>query len=105
MKEPFGKTLDGTGAGLYTLRNSNGLEARITNYGGILVSLLVPDRNGKFGDVVLGCDNLQGYLNEHHVSAQRSVDMQIGLRRDGLPWRTEPISSPGTTREIIYMAV
>ena len=65
MQEPFGKTLDGTGAGLFTLRNSNGLEARITNYGAILVSLLVPDRQGNFGHVVLGCDDLQGYLNEH----------------------------------------
>jgi aldose 1-epimerase len=65
MREPFGKTLDGTGTGLFTLRNSNGLEARITNYGAILVSLLVPDRQGNFGDVVLGCDHLEGYLDEH----------------------------------------
>lgn len=50
---------------MYTLRNACGLEARITNYGGILVSLMVPDRNGDFRDVVLGFDNLEGYLNEH----------------------------------------
>ena len=65
MKESFGKTLDGAEADLYTLRNVHGLEARITNYGGILVSLMVPDRTGELGDVVLGFDTLEGYLNEH----------------------------------------
>ena len=65
MKESFGRTSDGTEAGLYTLRNAYGLEARITNYGGILVSLMVPDRDGKSSDVVLGFDNLEGYLKEH----------------------------------------
>jgi aldose 1-epimerase len=65
MKESFGTTSDGVEVGLYTLRNAHGLVARITNYGGILVSLMVPDRDGKFDDVVLGFDNLEGYLNEH----------------------------------------
>jgi aldose 1-epimerase len=65
MKESFGITSDGVEVGLYILRNTHGLEARITNYGGILVSLIVPDRNGKFSDVVLGFDDLEGYLNEH----------------------------------------
>jgi aldose 1-epimerase len=65
MKESFGITPDGTEASVYTLRNGHGLEARITNYGGILVSLMVPDRSGNRGDVVLGFDTLEGYLNEH----------------------------------------
>ena len=65
MKESFGITSDGTEVDLYTLRNVHGLEARITNYGGILVSLIVPDRKGEMSDVVLGFDNLEGYLNEH----------------------------------------
>jgi aldose 1-epimerase len=47
---------------IYTLRNTKGAEARICTYGGVLVSLKVPDRNGKLGDVVLGCDNLEGYF-------------------------------------------
>ncbi len=50
---------------LYTLRNSKGVEASITNYGAILVSLKVPDRNGNLADVVLGFDSLDGYLGEH----------------------------------------
>lgn len=65
MKESFGITSDGAEVDLYTLRNVHGLEARITNYGGILVSLMVPDRKGEMSDVVLGFDNLEGYLNEH----------------------------------------
>lgn len=58
----FGKTLDGVSVDLFTLRNVNGLEARITNYGGIVVSLTTPDRCGRMGDLVLGYDNLDGYL-------------------------------------------
>ena len=46
---PDGKTVE-----LYTLRNSKGAEARIMNYGGVLVSLKVPDRTGALGDVVAG---------------------------------------------------
>ena len=59
---PFGSTLDGTPVLLYTLRNQNGMEARIITYGGIIQSLKVPDKNGNFGDVVLGYDTLDGYL-------------------------------------------
>ncbi|MGA2802061.1 MAG: aldose epimerase family protein [Verrucomicrobiota bacterium] len=59
---PFGKMPDGTPVEIYKLRNSNGMEARIMTYGGIVVSLKVPDKNGRLGDVVLGYDNLDGYL-------------------------------------------
>jgi aldose 1-epimerase len=65
MKESFGITSEGIEVELYTLTNVRGLEARITNFGGILVSLMVPDRHGEFADVVLGFDQLSGYLNEH----------------------------------------
>jgi aldose 1-epimerase len=60
-RAPFG-TLGGKEVFLYTLRNKSGMEARITNYGGILVSLLVPDKSNKPGDVVLGYDSLSSYL-------------------------------------------
>ena len=59
---PFGTTPDGKPANLYTLRNAGAVEVRLTNYGGIVTSWLVPDRRGKLGDVVLGYDNLEGYL-------------------------------------------
>jgi aldose 1-epimerase len=61
---PFGRTADGKEVLLFSLRNSKGAEALISNYGGIVTSLKVPDRNGKFSDVVLGYDNLADYLKD-----------------------------------------
>jgi aldose 1-epimerase len=62
--QPFGQTQEGTPVDLYTLTNANGVEVRATNYGGIIVSLRVPDKQGQFEDVVLGYDSLAGYLDE-----------------------------------------
>ena len=59
----WGKTREGTLVRIYTLTNQHGVEARITNYGGIIVSLKAPDRKGAMADVVLGFDSLDGYLN------------------------------------------
>lgn len=61
---PFGQTPDGTGVSIYTLKNNNGVQVDITNYGGIIVRLLVPDRNGKLDDIVLGYNNLGDYIKE-----------------------------------------
>jgi aldose 1-epimerase len=58
----FGTMPDGRTISMFTLRNANGLEACITNFGGALVSLMVPDRMGNFEDVVLGYDSLSQYL-------------------------------------------
>jgi aldose 1-epimerase len=60
--KPFGKTADGGEITLYTLANKKGMEVTIMNYGGVIVSLKVPDRKGQFADVVLGFDSLDGYL-------------------------------------------
>jgi aldose 1-epimerase len=54
--------VDGQNVELYTLTNRKGAEAKITNYGATVVSLKVPDRNGKFDDIVLGFDNIDGYV-------------------------------------------
>ncbi|HEU4753433.1 MAG TPA: galactose-1-epimerase, partial [Armatimonadota bacterium] len=62
-KRAWGKTAAGTPVDLYVLTNRNGVVAKITNYGGILTELHVPDRRGKMDDVVLGFDNLQQYLD------------------------------------------
>jgi aldose 1-epimerase len=64
QKEPFGTTPDGQAVEIYTLRNDKGAEARIMTYGGILVSLKVPDKSGQMGDVVLGYDNLDSYIRK-----------------------------------------
>lgn len=61
-KQSFGATADGTAVDLYTLTNAHGVEVRAMTYGGIILSLKVPDRNGQLGDVVLGYDSLDGYL-------------------------------------------
>jgi aldose 1-epimerase len=59
--ESFGKTADGQDVQLFTLTNKNGVEARIMNFGGIVVSLKTPDRKGELADIVLGYDNVKGY--------------------------------------------
>jgi aldose 1-epimerase len=64
-KETFGQTGDGQKVHAYTLVNNNGLKARIITYGAILTELHVPDRDGKLGDVVLGHDKLEDYLDGH----------------------------------------
>ncbi|HEV2330130.1 MAG TPA: aldose epimerase family protein [Verrucomicrobiae bacterium] len=64
-KAPFGTTPDGQPVEIYTLRNGNGLEARIMTYGGIVVSLKTPDKAGHFDDVVLGYDSLEGYIKRN----------------------------------------
>ena len=61
---PFGKTKEGVDIQLFTLTNAHGLKATITNFGGTLTSLLVPDKNGKLGDIVLGFDDLAGYTSD-----------------------------------------
>lgn len=55
---------DGQEVDLYTLKNKNGLVAKITNYGALVVELHVPDRKGQLGDVVLGYDNLADYVKK-----------------------------------------
>lgn len=61
-RREFGKTPSGETVELYTLKNAKGMEADISTYGGVIVSLKVPDRAGALGDVVLGFDDFQGYL-------------------------------------------
>src|SRR6202167_999869 len=61
QKQAFGKIQDGQSVDLYALTNKYGMTAAISNFGGTLVSLKVPDRDGKIGDVVLGYDNPADY--------------------------------------------
>jgi aldose 1-epimerase len=67
-KAPFGKTPEGKAVEIYTLRNAKGAEARIMTYGGIVQSLTMPDKNGKFADVVLGFDSLDTYTGDSYVT-------------------------------------
>jgi aldose 1-epimerase len=65
QKQPFGLLPDGTAVDVFTLTNGRGLKARLMTYGAILVSLEVPDRGGKPGDIVLGYDSLDGYVRNN----------------------------------------
>ena len=63
----FSKDHDGKKVELYTLKNANGLVAQVTNYGGRVVNLFVPDNQGTFEDIVTGYSTLDGYLNSNEV--------------------------------------
>lgn len=63
VTEKFGVTKTGEEVFLFTLKNKNGVEAKITNFGAALVNLYVPDKDGKMEDVVLGFDKAEGYFD------------------------------------------
>lgn len=89
-RKPFGQLPDGTVIELFTLRNAAGTEARITNYGGIVTHLLMPDRQGRLGDVVLGYDALEGYLrnNPYFGCLVGRFGNRIGAARFSLEGKT-----------------
>jgi len=62
-RAPFGQRPSGEPVEIFTLTNPQGIEVRAMSYGGIIVSLRTPDRDGSLGDIVLGYDSLQGYLD------------------------------------------
>jgi aldose 1-epimerase len=64
-KEVFGTLADSRRANLYTISNGRGIEAKVTNYGGIVTSIKAPDRDGKLEELVLGFDTLEEYLGAH----------------------------------------
>ena len=76
----FNGTYNGAPVALYTLTNSNGMEVCITNFGGRIVSIAVPDRDGTMRDVVLGFDNIQDYFPENNDSNFGAVIGRYGNR-------------------------
>ncbi|MDE5840721.1 MAG: galactose mutarotase [Muribaculaceae bacterium] len=64
----FVSEYEGKHTALYTLKNANGMEVCVTNFGGRIVSIMVPDRNGDFKDVVLGFDSVQAYFPQNNLS-------------------------------------
>jgi aldose 1-epimerase len=64
QKQDWGKLPDGRQVSLYTLKNKNGMELKISDYGGIITHWTAPDRSGKYEDITLGYDSLDGYLKE-----------------------------------------
>ena len=74
----FGKLDTGEEVGLYTLKNDNGMEVSITNYGAIIVTLMVPDKRGQAADIVLGFDSLEGYITKAYKDACPYFGSTIG---------------------------
>lgn len=69
-KSDFETLVEGDSTDLYVLTNANGVEVTITNYGGRIVSVMVPDREGNLKDVVLGFDNISDYMsNDNNLGA------------------------------------
>ncbi|MDR2674758.1 MAG: galactose mutarotase [Opitutaceae bacterium] len=96
----FGALPDGRAARLYTLANLQGVKVSVTNYGARIVSWIVPDRDGNPGDIVLGFDNVQDYIN----SKERYFGAAIGryanrisrgrFTLDGVEYRISPNEGP-----------
>ncbi|WP_054413596.1 aldose epimerase family protein [Hymenobacter sp. DG25A] len=74
----FVTTTDGTEVQLFTLTNAHGVQVSITNYGGTITRLLVPDKAGQLGDVVLGFDNMRGYQSPEYRKAGPYFGALIG---------------------------
>ena len=66
-KKSFEMEMNGKAVSLFVLKNRNGLVSEITNYGGRVVSLWVPDKNGDYEDVVLGHDSMKSYLGSNDI--------------------------------------
>ena len=77
VKEDFGQ-FKGLPVDLYTLTNNNGMVMKITTYGGTITELHVPDRDGQMGDVVLGFDNLAGYISPEYEKSNPNFGAIIG---------------------------
>jgi len=77
-RDAFGVTPAGDSVDVYTLTNANDMSMRVTNYGGVILSLRVPDREGTVEDVVLGFDSLKGYTREAYRAANPYFGALIG---------------------------
>lgn len=77
-KSLYGKLPDGREVYQFTLKNHSGMKVNIINYGAIVTSIIVPDKNGKFEDVTLGYDSLSGYINDN--SYQGAIVGRYGNR-------------------------
>ena len=64
LQSNFQMEVDGKKTDLYTLRNKNNMEVCVTNFGGRIVSVMVPDKDGQMRDVVLGFDSIQDYVSK-----------------------------------------
>lgn len=100
-KRSFGVTKDGKETFLYTITNEKGMEAAVTNFGAILVQLMVPDAKGGKRDVVLGFDSVTGYEGNDCFLVLSLAEMQTGSVVPPLIWMVLPIIWQPMKMEII----
>jgi aldose 1-epimerase len=81
LRSGYARRIDGRVVDLYTLRNAQGMTARLTNHGARLVQLTAPDRHGRMDDVVLGYDSVEA-LQAGHISAGATIGRFAGRIRD-----------------------
>ena len=93
QKEKFGVSKDGKEVSLYTLENSRGMKAVVTDFGAILVRLIVPDKEGKCADVVMGYDTLEEYFDNDSFfgaviapNANRIAGARFPLTERNISW-------------------
>src|SRR5262245_20040090 len=92
---PFGKTAEGAMIDVYTLKNKNGVTAKLITLGATLTELHVPDKNGKLADVVLGFDNTAGYesdANQHFGCTTGRVANRIAKAKFTLDGKEYPLA-------------
>ena len=77
-KQPFGQTKNGEATDLYTLSNDSGTHIKITNYGGIITDIIVPDRSGKLENIVAGFDSVKDYQSPAYLAAMPYFGAIIG---------------------------
>ena len=70
-KELWGTSPDGKEIFLYTLKNASGAYVQLANIGAAIVSVVVPDKDGKLGDVVLGYANPLDYIGDGHIAEKK----------------------------------
>ena len=103
-KRVFGRNAQGETVTQYILTNAMGAAIKVIDFGAILTSVTVPDRNGKLADVVTGFDDMEGYLKPHGSMARPSAATGTALRRVASPLTARPISWPSTTARTICTA-
>jgi aldose 1-epimerase len=94
QKSDFGRTADGRKVDLYTLTNGRGLTAKVMTYGITVTELRVPDARGQAADVVLGLDDLKGYLDRDNPNFGAMVGRNASRGGGGQPARDGPAGTP-----------
>ena len=90
---------------LFTLKNEKGMEVCITNFGARIVSIMVPDKNGKMTDVVLGFDNIEDYIHVPTISVLPSDAMPTVSDKEKLPSTDKKSNCLKTTSSTAFTEV